>query len=131
MNNRKPINSMMKNMICLKDSYRGIISCKNSPTEALPDYVDFKLNPSMKKMKSYIKDNKHVIQILEEANESEIVNEGVKIVTADIDNMYGNMPLELSEWGVKTYFDNLDDDEEKLTTNEIIYAQNCARKIMF
>ena len=85
----------------------------------------------MKKMKSNIKDNKHVIQILEEANESGIVNEGVKIVTADIDNMYGNMPLELSEWGVKTYFDNLDDDEEKLTTNEIIYAQNCARKIMF
>ena len=102
MNNRKPINSMMKNMICLKDSYRGIISCKNSPTEALQDYADFKLNPSMKKMKSYIKDNKHVIQILEEANESGIVNEGVKIVTADIDNMYGNMPLELSEWGVKT-----------------------------
>lgn len=131
MNNRKPINSMMKNMICLKDSYRGIISCKNSPTEALQDYVDFKLNPSMKKMKSYIKDNKLVIQILEEANESGIVNEGLKIVTADIDNMYGNMPLELSEWGVKTYFDNLDDDEEKLTTNEIIYAQNCARKIMF
>ena len=27
---------------------RGIVSCKNTPTEALQDYVDFLVNPSMR-----------------------------------------------------------------------------------
>ena len=42
---------------------RGIISCNKSPTESLQDFMDFKLNPSMKELKSYIKDTKHVLQI--------------------------------------------------------------------
>ena len=82
---------------------RGIISCNNTPTEALQDYIDFKVNPAMKGLKSYLKDTKHFVQVLEEANRTEMITDDVSIITADIDNMYGNMPLELSNQGIVEY----------------------------
>ena len=47
---------------------RGIISCRNTPTESLQDYVDFILNPGMKKIPSFLQDTKHVLQKLHERN---------------------------------------------------------------
>ena len=66
---------------------RGIISCNKTPTEALQDFIDFKTNPAMKTLKSFMKDTKHFIQIVEQIEE---VTDDVNIVTADIDNMYMN-----------------------------------------
>ena len=84
---------------------RGIISCRNTPTESLQDYVDFILNPGMKQLPSYIKDTKHVLQIISEKNEEGPISDEINLVTADFDNMYGNMPLSLSKEGVKQFWE--------------------------
>ena len=78
---------------------RGIVSCNKSPTESLQDVIDFKCNPAMSAKESYIKDTKHILQKVEEWNE-EGVDDDIAIVTADIENMYGNTPLELSKYGI-------------------------------
>ena len=96
---------------------RGIISCNKTPTEALQDFIDFKTNPAMKSLPSFMKDTKHFIQIVEEVEE---VTDDVSIVTADIDNMYMKMPLELSEQGIREYFDKQNSDGNEMNTDEII-----------
>ena len=98
---------------------RGIISCNKTPTEALQDFIDFKVNPAMKSLKSYLKDTKHFIQVIEKANEDGKVSEDVALVTADISNMYMNMPLALSERGIREYFVSRDNNDD-ITTGEII-----------
>ena len=49
-----------------------------------------------------------------------MITDDVSIITADIDNMYMNMPLELSEQGIKEYCEsrNIPDDDD-ITTEEI------------
>ena len=101
---------------------RGIISCKKSPTESLQDFIDFKCNPSMKTLLSYIKDTKHILQIIEKLNEEGLIDEKLCIVTADMENMYGNMPLELSKQGVSEYFDALEQKDDDITKDEILEA---------
>ena len=41
-------------------------------------------------------------------------------MTADIDNMYMNMPLELSEQGIREYFDKQDRDNKDINTDDVI-----------
>ena len=82
---------------------RGIISCKNTPTEALQDYVDYKINDAMKDQQSYIKDTKHVLQKVHKLNEANKITENINLVTADFENMYGKMPFHLSKEGIVEY----------------------------
>ena len=83
---------------------RGIISCRKTPTEALQDYVDFLVNPAMKQHQSYIKDTKHALQLIKKANEEGKVTDDTNLVTADFENMYGKMPLQLSKAGVQASY---------------------------
>ena len=82
---------------------RGIISCKNTPTEALQDYVDYKINASMKDQDSYIKDTKHVLKKIYKLNEEGKITKGVNLITADFENMYGKMLFHLSKEGIVEY----------------------------
>ena len=101
---------------------RGIISCKRTPTESLQDYVDFVLNSGMKKLPSFLKDTKHVLQKLHERNERGPIEEEINLVTADFENMYGLMPLELSKKGVKKHLEARVDVQNKPTTDEALNA---------
>ena len=102
---------------------RGIISCRNTPTEALQDYVDFLVNPAMKDQKSFIKDTKHALQIIKKANEEGKVTDETNLVTADFENMYGKMPLELSKAGVKDAYNQLTSGStEKPSSEELMEA---------
>ena len=49
---------------------RGIVSCNNTPTEALQDYSEMKVNPGMKNLDSFRRDTKHVLQEIEKRNDS-------------------------------------------------------------
>ena len=100
---------------------RGIISCRNTLTEALQDYVDFLVNPAMKQHKSYIKDTKHALQLMEKANEEGLVTDNINLVTADFENMYGKMPLDLSKKGVLASYCDVDSDL-KPYQNELLEA---------
>ena len=41
---------------------RGIVSCNNTPTEALQDYSEMMVSLGMKNLISFRKDTKHVLQ---------------------------------------------------------------------
>ena len=101
---------------------RGIISCNNSATESLQDFVDFKCNPAMRALQSYIKDTKHLLQIMEKWNSEDLITNNASLITADMENMYGNMPLEISKQGIKEYFESLPPNPEDLTKDEILEA---------
>ena len=71
----------------------------------------------MKSLPSFMKDTKHFIQIVEQVEE---VTDDISVVTADIDNMYMNMPLELSEQGIREFFDRQTRVDKDMTTEDII-----------
>ena len=101
---------------------RGIISSNNTPTESLQDFIDFKCNPAMKSLNSYIKDTKHFLQTIEKVNDEGLVDENVNIVTADMENMYAKMPFELSKQGISEYYDSLTCDDNDITKEELLEA---------
>ena len=80
---------------------RGIVSGNNTPTESLQDYCEMLVNPGMQALPTYIKDSKQFIQIIEQINEKGPLKDTTNLVTADMEGMYPNMPLDLSEKGVK------------------------------
>ena len=47
---------------------RGIISGRGGPLERLGGFVDYFLQPGMKKLPSFIQDTKHTLQIIDEIN---------------------------------------------------------------
>ena len=102
---------------------RGIISCRDTPTEALQDYVDFLTNPSMRNQKSYIRDTKRALQLIKESNEEGRVTEYTNLVTADFENMYGKMPLDLSTAGVRENYCQQDgESDQKPSTEKLMEA---------
>ena len=101
---------------------RGIICCNKSPTESLQDFVDFKCNPAMKALFSYVKDTKHILQKIEKWNEEGLIIGNIGLITADMENMYGNMPLELSKQGISEFFESLPQNNEDITKQEILEA---------
>ena len=97
---------------------RGIVSCKYMPTEGSQDYSEMKVSPGMKSLKSLRRDTKHVFQEIEKTNNDGEISDKINLAVADIDNMYGNMPLELSERGVR---ENLNlKQNESMPTKEIL-----------
>ena len=48
---------------------RGIISGRGGPTERLAGFIDHFLQPGMKALKTFLKDTKHTLQIIENINE--------------------------------------------------------------
>ena len=71
---------------------RGIISGRGAPTERLSSFVDFFLQPGMKNLPSFLKDTKHMLQIIDEINlkieKNEVSLDGVALVTLDVESMY-------------------------------------------
>ena len=64
---------------------RGIVSGKGSPTERLAGFTEHFLQPGMANLPSFLKDTKHVLQIVEEINEKidngEVSLDGVGLIT--------------------------------------------------
>ena len=72
MSSKKRKNLMRRHMICHQGFQNGEL-CNKSPTESVQDFVDFKYNPAMKALLSYIKDTKHILQIIKKWNEDDII----------------------------------------------------------
>ena len=60
--------------------------------------------------------------MIEKWNTEGFITDNVSLITADMENMYGNMPLELSKQGIKEYFESLPPNPEDLTQDEILEA---------
>ena len=74
---------------------RGIVSGIKTPTERLSGFVDYFLQPGMQSLKTFLKDGKHTLKVIEEINDQiksgEISLEGVALVSLDVEAMYNNM----------------------------------------
>ena len=96
-----------------KEGYpiRGIISGRGSPTERLGGLVEHFLQPGMSSLPSFLKDTKHVLQIIEDINEKidrgEFTLEGVGLITLDVEKMYNTMTEELALAGTKSYLERV------------------------
>jgi hypothetical protein len=71
---------------------RGIKSDLKTATEKPGDWVDFHINPGMKKLKSFVQDTDNMLQKIEEINESGIINDETNLLGLDVIDMYNNMP---------------------------------------
>ena len=79
----------------------GIQSDLKMATEKPGDWVDFHINPGMKKLPSFIQDTDHMLQKIEELNNSGKITEKTTLLGLDVVDMYNNMPRELSDVGVQ------------------------------
>ncbi|XP_057310304.1 uncharacterized protein LOC130648280 [Hydractinia symbiolongicarpus] len=68
---------------------RPIVSAVNSITENISKFLNLCLQPLLPKLKSYVKDIKHLIQRLQTIPAQ---NEHVLLVSADVSSLYTNIP---------------------------------------
>ncbi len=67
---------------------RPIVSANESPTEKISEFVDFFLQPLLPKLRSYVQDTTHLINILRQlAN----LPKGTRLVVADVTSLYTNI----------------------------------------
>ena len=76
----------------------------------------------MRNLPSYLKDPKHFIQKIIQLNEDGKITEKTNLVSADFENMYGNMPLEVSKLGVKNFLRDGNRGNDEARPDEVIEA---------
>ena len=87
---------------------RPIISGCDSPTDRLSNYISQILNPIAQAQPSYIKDTKHLLQII---GDTDSLAENTFLVTADVTSLYTNIP---HEEGIATALKALTDHKHLL-----------------
>ena len=89
---------------------RGIISGRQAPTERLAGFLDHFLQPGMQNLETFLKDTKHMLQLIEGINEQidngSLSLDGVGLVTLDLEKMYNNITDELGMGAEKSYLDS-------------------------
>ena len=92
------------------------------------------LQPGMTKLPSFLKDTKHVLQILEDMNEKiekgELTLDGVNLITLDVEKMYNTMTEELALAGTKSYLEERSQDID-VTTESILRGLDICLKNNF
>lgn len=88
---RTPVLYCLKKIHKENQSLRPIVSGCDSPTERISHYISTILTPIAKQQKSYLKDTKHLLQIIDELDN---VGEDTLLCTADVGAMYSNIPHE-------------------------------------
>ena len=68
---------------------RPIISANGAPTEKISQFVDHFLNPPTQKLRSFVKDTTHFLQILDNIG---ILPPNCILVTLDVSSLYTNIP---------------------------------------
>ena len=67
---------------------RPILSANKSPTEGISALIDSYIRPHVNQIKSYIKDTKHFIKVVENLD----IPENAYLVSFDIVSLYTNIP---------------------------------------
>ena len=67
---------------------RPIVSENECPTERISEFVDFFLKPLLPKLKSYVQDTTHLINLLEAIKK---LPKHTKLVVADVVSLYTNI----------------------------------------
>ncbi|KAJ8040008.1 hypothetical protein HOLleu_14189 [Holothuria leucospilota] len=85
---------------------RPVISGCGSPIERLSEFVDFYINPEIKKLDSFVKDSKDVLKLINSINDKGPLPPNVAMFTIDVKAMYPSMPQHLGIEGVRRALDN-------------------------
>lgn len=94
---------------------RPVISGCGSATERLSEFVDYHLKPFVPKLKSFVKDSKHLIRKIEDINAKGPLPEGSSLFTIDVVAMYPSIPKDL---GLKAAKEALNQREIKKPSTE-------------
>jgi hypothetical protein len=75
-----------------KLSWRPIVSNNQHPTENLSKWISTILNPTSKKTQSHLENSYELCEIIKKINKEKEEKEKWSILTADIENLYTNIP---------------------------------------
>ena len=97
------------------------------------------LQPGMTKLPSFLKDTKHVLQIIEDINEKiekgEVTLDGVGLITLDVEKMYNTMTEELALAGTRSYLgrrsQEINGNESQVTADSILEGLDICLKNNF
>ncbi len=92
-------------------SERPIVSGCGGPTEKISQFIDQQLQPFVPKIKSYIKDSGHIIQILEQLK----VPSDCILATIDVKSLYLNIPHKDGIQAVTTTLYNKNTEPDDVT----------------
>ena len=93
---------------------RPITNAINSATSTIAEYVDFNLQPMVKKLKSYIKDTTDFLNKLEEIHQ---LPKGAFLVTMDVKSLYTNIP---HREGITAVAQTLEKDDTNSISTRVI-----------
>ncbi|KAJ8044002.1 hypothetical protein HOLleu_11336 [Holothuria leucospilota] len=80
---------------------RPVISGNGSPIERLSEFVDFYINPEMRKLPSFVKDSKDILLKINSINNKGPLNIHWAMFTIDVKAIYPSMPQRLGLEGVR------------------------------
>lgn len=78
-----------------------MIAGNGSAIENLSSFVDHYINPGMQQLPSFVRDTKHILNIIEDINENGPLDPDISMFTIDVKAMYPSMPRELGLKGVR------------------------------
>ena len=70
---------------------RPIISANGCPTEKISEFVDHFLNPTLKHLRSFVKDTTHFLKLIYDLGQ---LPPNCTLVTMDVSSLYTNIPIE-------------------------------------
>ena len=73
---------------------RPICNSRNTPTEKISEWVDDQLQPLVKELPSYVKDDNDFLQKINEINMQHTLPPGTILATWDVKSLYTNIPQE-------------------------------------
>ncbi|KAJ8049408.1 hypothetical protein HOLleu_02149 [Holothuria leucospilota] len=109
---------------------RPDISGNVSPIERLSEFVDFHINPEMRKLPSFVKDSKDILLKINSINNKGPLTIHWAMFTIDVKAMYPSMPQRLGLEGVRRALEARD-TRVPSTNNLIECLKNCLNENHF
>ena len=96
---------------------RPVVSGNGGPTEKISKFVDHFLNPTVKEIKSYVKDTTHFVKLVEELGE---LPNPCWLVTLDVAALYLSIPIDLGLKAARETFNKYRPGTDVKPTNETL-----------
>ena len=87
---------------------RPIVSGCSGPNENISKFLSSLLNPIVKKIRSYVKDSKHLVNIIEATT----IQPNSFLVTMDVGSLYTNIPQDEGVEVALTFLEKFKEEEE-------------------
>ena len=85
----------------------GILSFVGTASERTCDFLDYILNPGMTSAKSFLRDSKEMLLLIEDLKRQyPVLPEGFSWLLIDYTAMYPNMPSDLATEACREYLDS-------------------------